>query len=105
MARKNLLSLHEAIVVALINQQNRTASFTQIAEFIDHRNLYPIREGNIHLSTQVMLRSTKVQGAYAHLFKQLDTNTIQLRNSGEEAWLPKQSMYFFPKLFINQFIT
>lgn len=84
MPRKNLLSLHEAIVVALINQPARTASFSEVANFIEQRNLYPNREGNIPLSTQVMLRSTKAQGAYAHLFKQMDSNTIQLRNNNED---------------------
>ncbi|NTS40778.1 hypothetical protein HRG84_07645 [Flavisolibacter sp. BT320] len=85
MLRKNLLSLHETIVMALFNQQNRQATFTTIADFIEQRNLYPIREGNISLSKQIMLRSTKAQGAYAHLFKQLDSNTIQLRNSGGQS--------------------
>ena len=83
MLRKNLLALHEAIAVALISKPDRKASFTEIANFIESRSLYPIREGNIPLSTQVMLRSTKAQGAYAHLFKQLDSNSIQLRNNGE----------------------
>jgi hypothetical protein len=83
MPRKNLLSLHEAIVVALINRPTRSATFTEISDFIDQRNLYPIREGNIPLSIQVMLRSTKAQGAYAHLFKQLDSNSVQLRNNEE----------------------
>ena len=80
MPRKNLLSLHEAIVIALINQPTRTASFDKIARFIEERNLYPEREGNIPLATQVMLRATKSNNAYAHLFEQADETTIRLRN-------------------------
>ena len=58
---KNLLSLHEAITIALINinKENFSASFEEIANYIEKRNLYPERKGNIDLATQVMLRSTK----------------------------------------------
>ncbi|HCT21964.1 MAG TPA: hypothetical protein DIW54_00915 [Chitinophagaceae bacterium] len=79
-SRKNLLALHEAIVIALISMPNRTASFAEIAAFIEQRNLYPQRKGNIDLSTQVMLRSTKAKGAYKHLFEIVDANSISLRN-------------------------
>lgn len=80
MPRKNLLSLHEAIVVALINQPTRTANFDEIANFIKERNLYPVRKDNIPLATQVMLRSTKAKGAYHHLFEETGSNTIRLKN-------------------------
>jgi hypothetical protein len=80
MPRKNLLSLHEAIVIALINQPNRTATFEEIADYIEQRNLYPERKGNIPLSTQVMLRSTKAKGVYHHLFEELGANYIKLRD-------------------------
>lgn len=80
MPRKNLLSLHEAIVIALINQPNRTASFAEIAVFIEQRNLYTERKGNIDLATQVMLRSTKAKGAYWYLFEQVNEKEIRLRN-------------------------
>lgn len=83
MSRKNLLSLHEAIVIGLVSHPNKSATFAQKAEFLDERQLNPFREGNIPLSTQVILRSTKSKGAYAYLFKQLDVNSIQLRMSGE----------------------
>ncbi len=78
---KNLLSLHEAIIVALINldKHNFTATFDQIAAYISKRNLYPIRKGNISLSKQVMLRSTKSKGKYLYLFESVDSNTIKLR--------------------------
>jgi hypothetical protein len=39
MPRKNLLSLHEAIVVALIQLPKRTGSFQEIANLIEERNL------------------------------------------------------------------
>ena len=80
MPRKNLISLHEAIVIALINKPDRTATFEEIADFITERSLYPERKGNILLATQVMLRSTKANGAYHHLFEQIDKDTISLKN-------------------------
>lgn len=80
MPRKNLLSLHEAIVLALISQPSRTASFEDIATFIEERNLYPERKGNIPLATQVMLRATKAKGAYHHLFEEIDDYTIRLKD-------------------------
>jgi hypothetical protein len=79
MPRKNLLSLHEAIVIALINQPTRSANFEEIAKFIEERKLYPERKGNIPLATQVMLRSTKANGAYHDLFEEVGTNQIRLR--------------------------
>lgn len=79
MPRKNLLSLHEAIVVALINSPERTATFAQIEKFIEERELYTIRDGNISLATQIMLRSTKSNGNYSHLFEQVGEESIKLR--------------------------
>jgi hypothetical protein len=79
---KNLLSLHEAIVIALINinKETFTATFDEIAIYIEKRNLYTERKGNIDLSTQVMLRSTKSKGNYAYLFEQINENSIKIRN-------------------------
>jgi len=79
---KNELSLHEAIVVALINIDKKTfsATFNEIAAYIDNRNLYGERKGNITLAKQVMLRSTKAKGAYSYLFHQIDDQTIQLKS-------------------------
>lgn len=78
---KNLLSLHEAIVIALINinKENFTATFDEIANFIDTKGLYTERKGGVDLDKQVMLRSTKSKGNYSYLFKQIDTNSIKLR--------------------------
>lgn len=80
MPRKNLLSLHESIVVALISIPSRTATFEDIAAIINQRNLCPERDGNISLAQQIMLRSTKSKGNYAHLFEQVNDTTIRLRN-------------------------
>lgn len=78
---KNLLSLHEAIVIALINinKETFTASFNEIALYIEKKNLFPIRKGNIDLSTQVMLRSTKSKSKYSYLFTQINENQIKLK--------------------------
>lgn len=78
---KNLLSLHEAIVLALIQHPTRTDSFDNIARFIEKRNLYPNRKGGIPLAKQVMLRSTKSQGGYHHLFEEIGAEYIRLRDS------------------------
>lgn len=81
MPRKNLISLHEAIVLALIVQPARTADFKTIAEFIEERSLYPIRKAGISLETQVMLRATKSQKAHSHLFEEIGANFIRLKDS------------------------
>jgi hypothetical protein len=78
---KNLLTLHESIALALLNKIDRTSTFGEIAEFIEKRNLYPIRKNNIPLSTQVMLRSTKSKQQYQSLFEEVNSTTIRLRNS------------------------
>lgn len=84
MARNNLLSLHEAIVVALINQPTRIASFEEIASFIKQRGLFPERKEGISLAEQVMLRSTKSKGRYKHLFEEIGAGYIRLRDSYAE---------------------
>ena len=78
---KNLLTLHEAMVVALINIDKKTftATFDQIANFIEARELFTERKGNITLTKQIMLRSTKAKGAYSYLFEQINENTIRLK--------------------------
>jgi predicted double-glycine peptidase len=78
---KNLLSLHEAIVVALINidKETFTASFLDIARYIDKRGLFAERKGGIDLAEQVKLRSTLSSRQYDYLFYQIDDTHIQLR--------------------------
>jgi len=76
----NLLTLHEAIVIALLSDDQRTLNFDGIAKYIDKRGLYPNRKGGISLAKQVMLRSTKSTKRYHYLFEQIDEQTIRLRN-------------------------
>lgn len=80
MARRNILSLHEAIAVALLSKPNREATFEEVASFITTRNLFPKGEGTISLVTQVMLRSTKSSGAYKHLFEEVGSDKIRLKD-------------------------
>jgi hypothetical protein len=74
------LSLHEAIAVALLNNRQREATFDEVAYFIEQRNLYPERKGVVSLTDQVMLRATKSDGAYDHLFERVGDEKIRLRN-------------------------
>lgn len=80
MQQKNLLKLHDDIIVALINIPDSKGSFDRVANFIELKGLFPVRKGNIPLSTQVMLRSCKSKGRYFHLFKKVSDGIIQLRN-------------------------
>lgn len=77
---KSLLSLHEAIIIALININKKTftASFDEIATYIEKRNLYQERKGGVSLAIQVMLRSTKSKRKYFYLFEQIDENHIKI---------------------------
>lgn len=76
MPRKNIVSLHEAIAIALLYDANRELTFEEIATIIEDRNLSPNRDGNIPLSTQVMLRATKSGGAYSHWFALLNGHPV-----------------------------
>lgn len=77
---KNLLRLHEAVAVVLLKMPNRTATFDEIAEAIDKRELYPTREGNISLQEQIKLRTAIKSSRYLHLFEQVGNGTIRLRD-------------------------
>ena len=79
---KNLLTLHEAIALALLSKKDRTATFAEIAAFIENRDLYAERKGGILLSEQVMLRSTKSSKRYSYLFEEVDRDRIRLRDLG-----------------------
>ena len=80
---KNTLSLHEAIVVALINLDKRTftASFDEIAAYIEERALFPERRAGITLAEQVRLRSTLSGKRYAYLFEIVGEEHIRLQFS------------------------
>ena len=76
---KNLLTLHEAVVVVLLNQQNRTATFEKISEEIERRNLFPERKGGITLAEQIKIRTSIKSSKYRHWFDFLPPETIQLK--------------------------
>jgi hypothetical protein len=105
MSPKNLLTLHEAIILALINQPARTANFEEIANFIAKRGFYPNRKGNISLVTQVMLRSTKAKGAYAYLFENVGAGYIRLRDSYTgfplQLWNGLEALLDYDRQFYN----
>jgi len=77
---KNLLTLHEAIVIAIINldKESYQASFEKIANYIDQKNLFPERKGNISLSEQISLRALQSSGNYRYLFEKVNETTIKL---------------------------
>lgn len=74
------LSLHEAIVVALINIDKSTfaATFKEIADYIDLRGLFDHADNNISLEEQVKLRTTQSKKRYKYLFQQIDKDSVQL---------------------------
>lgn len=87
---KNLIRLHEAVVLALINEPMRTANYEKIAGFISKRNLFTNRKGNVSLETQIMLRCTKSNGAYGKYFEDLGAGFIHLKDS--DAYFPLKIM-------------
>ncbi|SCY25251.1 hypothetical protein SAMN02927916_1619 [Flavobacterium anhuiense] len=74
---KNLITLHEAIILVLIKKANRTSSFDEIAKEIEKRNLFPERKGNITLSEQIQLRTSISSSKYKHLFEKVSENEIR----------------------------
>jgi hypothetical protein len=84
MSTKSLLKLHEAIAVVLLNKENRTASFEEIADEINRRKLY-IREYVEPLPAyQVMQQTTLGYGQYHHLFEKIAPDLIRLKNFSYE---------------------
>ena len=75
-----MLSLHEAIVIALINinKETFTASFDEIADYIKNKDLYPERKEGVDLTTQLLLRNAKSKGNYIYLFTQVDESLIKI---------------------------
>lgn len=76
---KNLLTLHEAIAVVLLNENDRTASFQTIAYEIESRQLFTERKGNIPLVDQIKLRTSIASSKYRHWFDLIKPDTIRLR--------------------------
>lgn len=76
---KNLLTLHEAVVVVLLKKTDRKATFEEIASVITKRNLFPERVGGITLADQIKLRTTLKSSKYRHWFKFYPPDIIQLK--------------------------
>ena len=76
---RNLLRLHEAVAVILLQKQNRTATFETIAEDIDRRNLFPERKGGINLAEQVKIRTSIKSSKYKHWFDFTPPDIIRLK--------------------------
>lgn len=76
---KNLLALHEAVVVVLLKQPNKMASFDTIAEVIDKRKLFPDRKGGITLAEQIRLRTSISSSKYKYLFEFIEPDKIKLK--------------------------
>jgi hypothetical protein len=79
---KNLLKLHEAIVVVLINYPERTASINDISRKIAERGLYFQKSGDIAPPGQIRLRThpnTKAGKQYSHLFNYIEPDKVQFK--------------------------
>jgi len=76
----NILKLHEAIAVVLLNKPDRTASEQEIAYEINSRRLYTRRDGKDLPAYQVMQRTKLAGGRYHYLFDYQPSNKIALRN-------------------------
>jgi hypothetical protein len=75
---KNLLTLHEAVVVVLLKMPNMTGTFEQIAEKIESRGLFTERKGGILLSKQIQLRTTLKSSRYKDWFEFKKPDTLAL---------------------------
>lgn len=73
------LTLHEAIVVVLINKKNFTASQDEIAREINKRGLYQRKDNKLVPGYQIMQRTKMSNGRYDHLFDYKSENEITLR--------------------------
>ena len=75
---KNLLKLHEAIAVVLLNKAKRTATTEEIAKEINKRGLYKRKDGKPLPAYQVMMRSKLSKQRYNYIFKLIDNNKVVL---------------------------
>jgi hypothetical protein len=76
---KNLLTLHEAVVVVLFHEPARTATFEKIANEIERRNLFPERKGGITLAKQIRLRTSISSSRYKKWFEFIEPDAIKLK--------------------------
>lgn len=77
---KNLLFLHEAIIVVLMDTPNRTATFNEIANKISERKLYYKKNGDMPDANQIRMRTTLANGQYHHIFELIEPDMVRLRN-------------------------
>lgn len=94
---KSLLKLHEAIAVVLLSKENRTASFSEIAEEIENRRLYFRKDGESAPDYQIMMRTKLAKGKYHHLFEQIGKDKVRLKNciSNKNDFLSKSIFHFY----------
>jgi uncharacterized heparinase superfamily protein len=76
---KNLLTLHEAVAVVLLGEQNRTATFQEIADEVERRKLFLERKGGITLAEQIKLRTSISSSKYKHWFEFTKPETLKLK--------------------------
>ena len=75
MRNNNLLTLHEAIAVALLKFPSWKASYEDVAKVIDEKQLYAERQGGVALSKQCFLRAKN----YPKLFELVNKEVVRLR--------------------------
>lgn len=73
------LTLHEAIAVVLLNNENRTATIAEIADEINRRKLYERKDGTSLPDFQVMMRTKLSGGKYAHWFEWVEPDSVRLK--------------------------
>lgn len=76
----NILKLHEAISVVLLNKANRIATTQEISDEINQRGLYQRKDGEPLPPYQVMQRTKLSKGRYHHLFEWIAPDKVKLRN-------------------------
>jgi hypothetical protein len=80
MSIRNILSLEEAIVVALIHQPNRTATFEDVSSYIRKRNLCNPNTIEKKIK-EVKLKLNKSPKSYANLFENVGLEYIRLSDT------------------------
>ncbi len=75
---KKKLTLHEAIVVVLSMQPNKTSTTQEIANEINKRELYLRDDGTPVPAYQIVMRTNLSSGRYSHIFKFTKPNQVSL---------------------------
>ena len=76
---KNLLKLHEAVVVVLLTTPTRSATFQKIVEEVEGRKLFPDRKGGISSSEQIKLVTPISTSKYKNWFEFTKPNLLKLK--------------------------